>query len=112
MPFNTWNHGDYVRLGSTDYATRDTLIPVPESGMMKFNLDRGWFEGYQGQVWRNFGYSLSIDVYDLNNQKNVVDFFTMPFYTYDGSFTPIALNPDQMVTYHEADGTIIYLQVN
>ena len=47
----------------------------------------------------------------VNGSKNVVEFLNMPFYTYDGSYTPIAVNADQNVNYHLADGTITYLKV-
>jgi len=116
-PFNLWNHGDFIRIpGSTVQdgllpTDRDQIIPYPEEGMFKFNLDRGWFEGFTGEVWRQFSMALTVDVFDLNGSKNVVEFLNMPFYTYDGSYTPIAVNADQNVNYHLADGTITYLKV-
>jgi len=118
MPFNLWGHGDYIRIPQTPIGNstlpeeRDNIIPIPEEGMFNFNLDRGWFEGHTGEVWRQFSMALAIDVYDLNNNLSVVEFLTMPFYTYDGRFTPIAVNADQMITYHEADGNITYVKVS
>ena len=118
MPFNTWNYGDYIRIPGTTVneallpTDRDVIIPVPEEGMFKFNLDRGWFEGHTGEVWRHFSMALTLDVYDLNSVRHVIEFQTMPFYTYDGRFTPIAVNSDQMITYHNADGTQTYVKVS
>ena len=117
MPFNLWGHGHYIRLPGTNVndglltTDRDQLIPYPEEGMLKFNLDRGWFEGFTGLVWRQFSMALTVEVYDFNGVKSIVEFLNMPFYSFDGTYTPIALNATQNVNFHLSDGTITYLEV-
>ena len=112
MPFNAWHFGDYIRIPNTDtIANRDLLITDPQAGAFKFNIEIGWFEGYDGEVWRNIGVEYAVQFFDKPGDKYQLRFATMPFYDTTGMFIPIPLDQDRNVAFHLADGTVTFLEV-
>ena len=112
MPFNAWHFGDYIRVPNTDtIVNRDLLIPTPYPGAFKFNLEVKWFEGWDGEVWRDLGIDYCVQFYDRPGDPYKLRFATMPFYSNDGRYIPIPLDEDRNVAFHLADGTITFLEV-
>jgi hypothetical protein len=47
--------GDYVKIPQGTTTERDNNIPLPESGMFRFNSTDNSFEGYDGSAWGSIG---------------------------------------------------------
>ena len=103
--------GDYIKIPQGTTTQRDNNIPIPESGMFRFNSTENTFEGYDGTEWGAIGSSGGIDLIDENGSTTTLSIQTFPFYSETGAFSPICLI-DGNVPFVLADGTVTYLKVS
>lgn len=104
--------GDYIKIPQGTTTQRDNNIPIPESGMFRFNSTENSFEGYNGTEWGNISGAGSIDLVSADGLTTLsLSTGTFPFYSEAGEFTPICLL-DGNVPFVLADGTVTYLKVS
>jgi len=97
--------GDYIKIPQGTTTQRDNNIPLPESGMFRFNSTENTFEGYDGTEWGAIGSAGGIDLIDENGSTTTLSIQTFPFYSETGAFSQICLI-DGNVTFVIADGTV------
>lgn len=103
--------GDFIRVPEGTTTQRNNNIPIPLSGMFRFNSTENSFEGYNGEEWGSIGGVGRID-FVLADGVTESSFNTgvFPLYSETGVFTPICLL-NKNVPFVLADGTVTHLRV-
>ena len=110
--YNTEFDGDYVKIPQGTTTQRDNNIPLPESGMFRFNTDESSFEGYDGSEWGSIGGGFKGAFTLADSTVQTIYLSALPFYLSNGNFSPICLKAG-VVPFLLADGvTEIEYKVN
>lgn len=110
--YNTEFDGDYIKIPQGTTTQRDNNIPLPESGMFRFNSTKNSFEGYDGTEWSNIGGSYEVSYTTFDSTVQTIYLSALPFYLSNGNFSPICLKAG-VVPFLLADGvTEIEYKVN
>ena len=104
--------GDYIKIPQGTTVDRNNNIPIPESGMFRFNSTSNNFEGYNGSDWGSIGGSFQSTFITEDLTSHTIYLSALPFYLENGMFSPICLKAG-IVPFLLADGvTEIEYKVN
>ena len=103
--------GDYIKVPEGTTTQRDNNIPIPQSGMMRFNSTEEMFEGYDGIEWGTIGGGTNIDIVDSNNTDVKLSLTALPVYDANGNYNPIMVYERKKISFLYNGSSNIYLEI-